>query len=53
MKTNHMQPIVTNARQGLALSTANRPRPRVIRGRVLLLAALALFWGCVAAALLA
>jgi hypothetical protein len=47
MKANHMQPIVTNARQGLPVSTLNRPRRSYLRAG-LIVAVLVLFWGGVA-----
>ena len=55
MNTHHYTAIVTNARQGLAVSTRNRPRNarRVDRGMVLIIAGLALFWVLVGVAVLA
>ena len=45
MHNKHMQPIITNARQGRAISTANRPRRRRLNlHAIALLAALAAFW---------
>ena len=45
-----MQPIITNARQGLETSNFNRRKRSPLAGFVLFLA---LFWGGVAAAILA
>ena len=49
MNSPHYTAIVTNARQGLPVSTRNVSRaPRLHRGTVLIAAGLILFWGCVA-----
>ena len=45
MKSNHYTPIVTNARQGLPLSTANRPRMSPAKRSVIIGGALLTFWG--------
>lgn len=45
MNTPHIQPIVTNARQGKTVSTANRPRRAKINRPVVMIGlALVVFW---------